>query len=129
MAMSNVQASGRTQQELSDESDIVAALASADWRRALTLLMTRHGDRIYRYALGMTGDPHMADEIRQVVFVEAYRDLPNFAGRSPVLTWLFGIARHRCLDAAKARRRWNQRYKQEPPADPELDDDPDREVD
>jgi RNA polymerase sigma factor (sigma-70 family) len=112
-----------------DESEFAAALASGDHRRALTILMTRHGDRVYRYALSLTGDHHHADEVRQQVFVEAYRDLETFAGRSPVRIWLFGIARHRCMDVMKTHRRWTRRYKREPPEDPEVDPDPARELD
>jgi RNA polymerase sigma-70 factor (ECF subfamily) len=129
MAISTVRSEGEVQDDESDDNELAAALAARDYRRALTLLMKRHGDRIYRYALGMTGDPQLADEVRQVVFVEAYRDLPSFAGRAPVLTWLFGIARHRCLDAAKTQRRWNRRYKHDPPEDAETEDDPAHELD
>jgi RNA polymerase sigma-70 factor (ECF subfamily) len=129
MAISTARPRGEVQDEHSGEDELAVALAARDYRRALTLLMKDHGDRIYRYALGMTGDPQLADEVRQVVFVEAYRDLPSFAGRSPVVTWLFGIARHRCLDAAKTQRRWNRRYKHDPPEDAEAEDDPDHELD
>jgi RNA polymerase sigma-70 factor (ECF subfamily) len=129
MAMSSMRPSRSIPHESSDDDDIAAALAEKDHRRTLTLLMTRYGDRIYHYALGMTGEPQMADEIRQVVFVEAYRDLPSFAGRSPVLSWLFAIARHRCLDIAKIQRRWNRRYKHDPPEERESDTDPERELD
>lgn len=115
--------------EMGDEGEFTAALASGDYRRALTVLMTRHGDRIYRYALGMTGDHHQADEVRQLVFIEAYRDLETFAGRAPVLIWLIGIARHRCLDVLKINRRWTRRFKRDLPEEPELDRDPDRELD
>jgi RNA polymerase sigma-70 factor (ECF subfamily) len=129
MAMSNMRPSRSSPHEPSDDDDIAAALAEKDHRRTLTLLMTRYGERIYHYALGMTGEPQMADEIRQVVFVEAFRDLPSFAGRSPILSWLFAIARHRCLDIAKAQRRWNRRYKHDPPDEPESDDDAERALD
>lgn len=101
------------------------ALAAGDRDRALTILMEDHGDAIYRFAVEMTRDRALAEEVRQQVFVEAYRDLDRFAHRSSVRTWLFGIARHRCLDATKLRARWFRRYKNEPPPDdaapPELD--------
>jgi RNA polymerase sigma-70 factor (ECF subfamily) len=105
------------------ESDNVdAALSSGDRQRALTLLMTQYGDHVYRYAMAITGDGQLAEEVRQQVFVEAYRDLPSFAGRSPMRTWLFAIVRHRCLDATKASRRWSLRYKNESAVEHELDD-------
>jgi RNA polymerase sigma-70 factor (ECF subfamily) len=109
---------------------IQAAIASGDLRSALTLLMIRYGDSIYRFAHARTRDGYLADDIRQQVFLEAYRDLARFAGLSSVQTWLFGIARHRCLDAMKARVRWDNRFKNDSPAEIEVDDhDPDRDLD
>src|SRR5262249_23650225 len=60
---------------------------------------------VYRYCRIALGDTVLADDVHQQVFIEAFRDLPGFAGRSTLRTWLFGIARHRVLDAAKRRRR------------------------
>lgn len=113
-----------------DERDIQAALRANDMRRALTLLMNRYGDEVYRLAYAMTHSYHLAEEVRQQVFVEVYRDLASFSGRASVRAWVFGIARHRCLDIAKKHRRWTSRFKNEPPADEEPDDqEPDRQLD
>ena len=103
-----------------DEDEVDAALSRGDRQHAFTLLMTRYGDPVYRYALATTGDAQVAEEVRQQVFVEVYRDLPGFGGRAPVRGWLFAIVRHRCLDATKAQRRWGLRYKNELPTDPEI---------
>lgn len=97
------------------DDDLEAAFAAHDKRRVLTLLMTRHGDGIYRYAMAMTRDSHLADEIRQQVFVDAYRDLDKVTGADALPAWTFGIARNRCLDAVRARVQWAERYKNEPP--------------
>jgi len=102
---------------MEDDGDVIDALSRRDVRRALTLLMDRYGNAIYRFAYEMTHDEALADEIRQQVFVEAYRDLERFERRSAVRSWLFGIARHRALDAGKARRRWWQRFKNDSPED------------
>jgi RNA polymerase sigma-70 factor (ECF subfamily) len=72
---------------------------------ALRRLMQRHGTPVYRYCREALHDATLADDVQQQVFIEAYRDLPKFSGRSTVRTWLFAIARHRVLDAAKSRRR------------------------
>ena len=101
-----------------DDLEVEAELARGDRRRALTLLMNQHGDAVYRFAYHMTSDATLADEVRQQVFVEAYRDLATFARRSSFRSWLFGIARHRCLDATKVRRRWLRRFKNEAADDP-----------
>jgi RNA polymerase sigma-70 factor (ECF subfamily) len=85
--------------------ELTAAIAAGEHRRAITLLMREHGDAVYRYVRQVVRDPALADDVHQRVFVEAYRDLGRFGGRSAVRTWLFGIARHRCLDALKGARR------------------------
>jgi RNA polymerase sigma factor (sigma-70 family) len=109
---------------------IAVAISSGDHRSALTLLMVRYGERVYRFARARTRDGYLADDIRQQVFLEAYRDLERFAGLSSVQSWLFGIARHRCLDAMKARARWNDRFKNDALPEAETDDhDPDRDLD
>jgi RNA polymerase sigma-70 factor (ECF subfamily) len=67
--------------------------------------MDRHGTAVYRYCREALRDATLADDVQQQVFIEAFRDLPKFTQRSSVRTWLFAIARHRVLDAAKSRRR------------------------
>lgn len=101
-----------------DEAAIHTALAAHDYRTAVTKLMKLYGQPVYRYCRQMLGDAARADDVHQQVFIEAYRDLPGFQGRSSLRTWVFGIARHRCLDALKGDRRWNERYKQDEPGDP-----------
>jgi RNA polymerase sigma factor (sigma-70 family) len=78
---------------------------NADLSRALGLLMRRHGTAVYRFCREELHDATLADDVHQQIFIEAHRDLPRFGGRSTLRTWLFGIARHRVLDAAKSRRR------------------------
>jgi RNA polymerase sigma-70 factor (ECF subfamily) len=118
------------EQPLHDESDLRAALGAGDVRRALTLMMNRYGDEVYRFAYAMMHSDHLAEEVRQQVFVEVYRDLASFSGRASLRAWVFGITRHRCLDITKKQRRWTNRFKNEPPPDEEPDDhEPERELD
>jgi RNA polymerase sigma-70 factor, ECF subfamily len=120
-------AAGRT---VHDEDDIRAALRARDLGHALTLMMNRYGDEVYRYAYAVTHSHHLADEVRQQVFVEVYRDLASFEGRASLRAWVLGIARHRCLDATKKHKRWTHRFKNDPPPDEETDDhELDRELD
>jgi RNA polymerase sigma-70 factor (ECF subfamily) len=72
---------------------------------ALRLLMRRHGNAVYRYCRDALHDTTLADDVHQQIFIEAHRDMPRFAARATIRTWLFAIARHRVLDAAKSRRR------------------------
>ncbi|HSR95540.1 MAG TPA: RNA polymerase sigma factor [Kofleriaceae bacterium] len=87
------------------DRDLFDAVAAGDARAALRRLMNRHGNAVFRYCWTGLRDRCLAEDVHQQVFIEAFRDLPRFAGRSTVRTWLFGIARHRVLDAAKARTR------------------------
>jgi RNA polymerase sigma-70 factor (ECF subfamily) len=82
----------------------VLALVGGDTGAALQRLMQRHGHAVYRYCRSALGDAVLAEDIHQQVFIEAFCDLPGFAGRSTLRTWLFGIVRHRVLDAAKHQR-------------------------
>jgi RNA polymerase sigma-70 factor (ECF subfamily) len=47
--------------------------------------------------------------VLQQTFLEAYRDLQTFDGRSSFRTWLLGIATHRALDVVRRRRRDEKR--------------------
>jgi RNA polymerase sigma-70 factor (ECF subfamily) len=107
------------------ERQVEAALDRGDRDRALTLLMAAHGRSLYRYCRAMVRDPAMAEDAHQTTFLQAYQDLARFGGRSSLKTWLFGIARHRCLDALKAQRRRTTRFAPleggpEPAVPPEL---------
>lgn len=94
----------------SDESEILDALDRQDSRDALNRLMELYGHAVFRFCRQLTGDETLADECRQITFVQAYEGLPRFSRRSSLKTWLFSIARHRCLDALKSRRRRFARF-------------------
>ncbi len=87
------------------DDDVLALVDNEDVAGALRRLMQRHGDAVFRYCREALRDAALAEDVHQQVFIEAFRDLPRFAGHSALRTWLFAIARHRVLDAVKARRR------------------------
>lgn len=91
--------------EADPDSDVIGLVANGDMTGALRSLMQRHGTSVYRYCREALRDRALAEDVQQQVFMAAFRDLPRFSGRSTVRTWLFAIARHRVLDAAKSRRR------------------------
>jgi RNA polymerase sigma-70 factor (ECF subfamily) len=72
---------------------------------ALTALMQRYGGAVARFCGEALRDAALGDDVSQQVFIQAHRDLSRFRGGSNLRTWLFAIANHRVLDAAKARRR------------------------
>jgi RNA polymerase sigma factor (sigma-70 family) len=72
--------------------------------------MQTHGADIHRFCVSMLGDRSLADDAHQSTFVRAYETLGSYSGQGSLRAWLFGIARHRCLDAAKISRRWRFRF-------------------
>lgn len=80
------------------------ALAAGAHRRALALAMQLHGDGVYHYCRRMVGDA-MAPDLQQQVYIDVYRGLAAFDGRSKFRTWVFSIARNRCIDALRLRDR------------------------
>ena len=105
------------------ERTALAALDRADRDAALAILMRAYGTSLYCFCREMVGDKDLADDIHQMTFVQAYQSLPRFARRSSLRTWLFGIARHRCLDVLKMDRRRRRRFEtmEEVPDRPEPD--------
>lgn len=87
------------------DADIVELAAQGNLDRAIHLLMQRHGDAVYRYIRRSMRDDARAADVQQRVFVESYRDLPRFAGRASLRTWVFKIAHNRTLDAIKQEKR------------------------
>lgn len=83
-------------------------VASNEHRAALAELMEAYGDSLYRYCAALVRDQTLAEDILQMTFLDAFRALPRFEGRSSFRTWLLGIARHRCLDAGRRRSRWKR---------------------
>ncbi len=103
------------------EEQIAAAVHGRDFSRALSLIDLHYGEGLYRFISAMVREPDRADDLYQTTLLEAFRDLGTFGQRSSARTWLYGIARHRCLDALKMERRRQARI--EPAAElPEIAD-------
>ena len=86
------------------------AVDRGDHREALRVLMETYGDAIYGFCLRMVREPDLAADVHQTVFVQAWEGLGRYSRRSTLRGWLYGIARHRCLDALKSLRRRQRRF-------------------
>lgn len=86
------------------DEDILALARGGDRDQAIRLVMQRHGGAVYRFVRSALRDRPSVDDVHSRVFIEADRDLPRFAGRAPLRSWLFGIARHRVLDQLKSEQ-------------------------
>jgi RNA polymerase sigma-70 factor (ECF subfamily) len=86
-----------------DEELIKRALTGSD--RAWLTLVKRHEQRLYNYALRMSGNPDDAMDILQDILMSVYRNLASFRGDSRFTTWLFRIASFRSTDFFR-KRNW-----------------------
>jgi RNA polymerase sigma-70 factor (ECF subfamily) len=59
---------------------------------------------VYRYLLYLTGSPEAAEDLTQETFLQAWRGLESFEGRSGLRTWLHRIAHRQLLQALRGRR-------------------------
>ena len=74
------------------------ALGERDFRTAVDVLMRKHGTDVYRFCLDLLRDRDAAQDALQLVFLQAHEALPRYEARTAGRAWLFGIARHRCMD-------------------------------
>ncbi len=66
--------------------------------------MERHSSTVYNLALRLMKDPQEAEEVLQETFINAFRALPRFEGRSQLGTWLYRIAYNAALMRLRKRR-------------------------
>ena len=107
----------RTRPPLAEDADadLIAPLERGAIDAVLHALMQRHGGAVYRFCREALRDGVLADDVHQQTFLAAFQDIQNCRRSSTLRAWLFGIARHRVLDAAKARRRWQARIDEADP--------------
>ncbi|MEJ6819344.1 MULTISPECIES: RNA polymerase sigma factor [Pseudomonas] len=65
---------------------------------AFEILYARHRQGLYRFLLGLSGKPELADEVFQETWLSLIRSASQPQGRATFRTWLFQIARNRLID-------------------------------
>lgn len=86
----------------SPENDLLPRIASGD-EDALHQLYTAYGQRMYAFALRLTNDSALAEDVVQDSLVAAWQGAARFRQKSRVLTWLLGIVHHKALNALRRR--------------------------
>ena len=71
---------------------------------SFTQIYQSYFDPVYRYALSLSGSPHIAEEITQETFFKALRSLNQFQGRSSLKSWLCAIAKNLWLSEQRKRK-------------------------
>jgi RNA polymerase sigma-70 factor (ECF subfamily) len=70
-------------------------------REAATELLMRYRDAVYAWCFRYTRNHDRALDLSQDVMVTAWQRMDAFEGRSQFSSWLFSVARNRCIDATR----------------------------
>lgn len=87
----NAAASGGGQREA--DRQLAGAIAEGD-PAAFDQLHALYRDRVFAFALKRLRDAAEADDVCQDVFLQIFRCIGSYEGRSSLLTWMFGITHH-----------------------------------
>ena len=74
---------------------------TAAGKEAASELFRRFQVRVYQWCFRYMREHERALDLSQEVFLGAYQNLSTFAGRSSFSSWLFAIARNRCVSAIR----------------------------
>src|SRR5437867_1308301 len=89
----------------SNERLLLDAVLKKD-RKATAEFVSRYADPIYGYvSQRLAPRADLVEDLVQEVFLVALQKLDTFAGKSSVLAWLLGIAKHKVEDLYRARLR------------------------
>lgn len=77
--------------------------SSAARESFLSQLFERHHARVAAWCHRMTGDIDAAADLAQDVFLKAFQNIQSFRGDCKFSTWLYSIARNRCMDELRSR--------------------------
>ena len=69
-------------------------------------LYAAHHQQVYYLAFRLMGDPVLAEDATQEVFIKAWKALDRFRGGSEVRTWLYRITLNHC---STLRQSWHAR--------------------
>ncbi|WP_165978662.1 RNA polymerase sigma factor [Actinomadura darangshiensis] len=70
---------------------------------ALAALYDEYGERLYDYAMSMSGDGKVAADIVHDTFIDACRRAPRMRDHLHLSSWLYGAARRRCIRRGRAK--------------------------
>jgi RNA polymerase sigma factor (sigma-70 family) len=106
-----------------DDMALVREYAATQSEPAFAELVSRHLDLVHSAALRQVGDPDLAKDVAQSVFIILARKAGTLGESTILPAWLYRTTRHAAADALKAQRR-RQRREQEAFMQSTLDESP-----
>ncbi len=90
---------------VAEEATLIRQIAAGETQR-YSVLVERYQRRLYWSCVRLLGDADEAEDVVQEAFVSAYEHLREYDPAYRFYTWLYRIARNRCLNVIRRRRRW-----------------------
>src|ERR1041385_6271148 len=95
-----------------DDMALLGEYAAAGSEEAFAEIVSRHVHLVYSAARRQLGDPHLAEEVTQAVFIILARKARSLGPDTILSGWLYRTARYASADVLKMQRR-RQRREQE----------------
>ena len=90
------------------EAKLIERIKSGD-QGAYTTLYELHIKRVYGLCLRLLADQAHAEDAAQEVFVQAWRKIAQFDGRSQFSTWLYSVASNVAINYLRKQKNWLQK--------------------
>jgi RNA polymerase sigma-70 factor (ECF subfamily) len=98
-------ATDETSRPSANDEKLVDRFRKGD-QQAFSEIYERYRINVHRFILSRIQDRSEAEDLTQETFIQAFRSIASFEGRSKLLTWLLGIARYACLRSHRYAQRW-----------------------
>jgi RNA polymerase sigma-70 factor, ECF subfamily len=92
------------------DDEALMALAAAEYRPAFEVLVHRYLPRLTSFCSKFVGSPRTGEELAQETLIETWARRHRYASSGKFKTFLFTLARNRCLNHVRdegRHRRWN----------------------
>jgi RNA polymerase sigma-70 factor (ECF subfamily) len=87
---------------MSDETDEQLMHAYREGNpRAFELLLARHERKVWNFLRRSVGDPTLAEDLLQEVFLRVIKAHAEWKGEAKFTTWMYAIARNLCIDHSR----------------------------
>ena len=91
---------------LKDNEKAMLALIRQKDQAAFRQLYETYASRIHALCLRLTGNPAMAEEATQEVFIQVWRKIDTFSGNSSLYTWLHSVASNTTISYLRNQKSW-----------------------
>lgn len=85
------------------DHQLIAKVKSGD-ERAFAKLVQQYEQTVWGFAFKLCRDKEKAEESYQDTFINVFRKIDQFDGRSKFSTWLYSIVAHNCLMKRRKRK-------------------------